>query len=124
MDAAGRLGLNLAAEKQKNYQASLFDDTTPEWVEVDVRKVTVEHSRDFGDIWLALKLLNRLRLGEPFQQMLPAAHEKISWADQASVLIVALFFDRKTWAQLSEGYYLLRTNIRDWSGEDFILFLT
>jgi transposase len=26
--------------------------------------------------------------------------------------------DRKTWAQLSEGCYLLRTNIRDWSGED------
>jgi len=26
--------------------------------------------------------------------------------------------ERKTWAQLSEGCYLLRTNIRDWSGEE------
>ncbi len=48
VDAAGRLGLKLEAEQQENYQASRFDDTSPKWVDVDVRRVTVECSRDFG----------------------------------------------------------------------------
>jgi len=115
MDGAGRLGLKLAAEQQESYQASLFDDTTPEWVEVDVRRVTVERSRDFGDIWLALELLRRLGLLEFFQQVLPSGREKISWAELASILVVARFCDPKSELYIAEHFYQ-RTALADLLG--------
>ncbi len=57
MDKAGRLGVGNAAEGHPAIQDSLFEDTTAEWVEVDVRRVRTERSRRFGDVWLALELL-------------------------------------------------------------------
>lgn len=105
MDAAGRLGLKLAVEPQDSYQASLFDDTIPEWVEVDVRGVSVERTRDFGDVWLALELFNRLGLIDFFRQVLPAGREKIRWAELASILVVARFCDPKSELYIAEHFY-------------------
>ena len=59
MDKAGRLGVGNAAEGHPAIQDSLFEDTTAEWVEVDVRRVRTERSRRFGDVWLALELLKK-----------------------------------------------------------------
>ncbi len=39
MDEAGRLGIHHAVEKDLPVQESLFDKTSPEWVEVNVRRV-------------------------------------------------------------------------------------
>src|SRR5206468_10085417 len=64
MDEAGRLGVEQAVEGHPPFQDSLFGRTRPEWVEVDVKKVRTERSRRFGDVWLALELIKKLRSEE------------------------------------------------------------
>ena len=68
MDASGRLGIKYSAEGSGQHAKDLFEDQQPEWVDVDVRGVRTENVRDFGDIWLALQLMNRLGLQAFFQK--------------------------------------------------------
>src|SRR5260370_35729956 len=52
MDERGGLGVKRCAEKNSAYQTGLFTSTQREWVEVDVKRVLVERSRNFGGHWL------------------------------------------------------------------------
>jgi len=105
MDAAGRVGLKMAAQARREHQQDLFDDTEPEWVEVDIRGVRTERTRDFGDVWLALELLRRLGLLEFFRRVLPRGREDISWADLVCVLIIARLCDPKSELYIAEHFY-------------------
>ena len=42
MDAAGRLGVQKAAEGRSDHQADLYENVEPEWVEVNVRGIRTE----------------------------------------------------------------------------------
>ena len=77
LDEAGRLGMLQAArnrdhppslKQDQSGQLSLFeyDDepAEPKWIEVDSKAVRVENCRQFGDPWLALKLIEELKLDE------------------------------------------------------------
>ena len=105
MDAAGRLGLQQAAEGRSDRQVDLYENLEPEWVEVNIRGVRTERVRDFGDIWLALQLLKRLGLLEFFHQTIPAGKEKIRWADLACLLTVARFCNPSSELYIAEHYY-------------------
>jgi transposase len=105
MDAAGRLGVQKAAEGRSDYQLDLYEDHEPEWVEVNVRGVRTERVRDFGDIWLALQLLKRLGLISFFHKMIPAGREKICWADLACVLTIARFCQPSSELYIAEHFY-------------------
>lgn len=91
MDEAGRLGLQHVAQSHPGYQASFFQDSAPEWVEVDVTSVRTERARRFGDVWLGLELLKMLNLDQFFQDALNGRQAKIPWAEVVSVLAVARF---------------------------------
>ncbi len=105
MDAAGRLGVQKAAEGRSDHQVDLYENVEPEWVEVNVRGVRTERVRDFGDIWLALQLLKRLGLVEFFHQVMPAGQEKIPWADLACVLTIARFCEPRSELYIAEHFY-------------------
>lgn len=105
LDAAGRIGLKLGAERQESYQASLFEETKPRWVEINTREVSVERSRNFGEVWLALQLLQRLGLVEFFKSLLGVGREKIPWAELAMVLIAARFCDPQSELYIAEHFY-------------------
>jgi len=105
MDAAGRVGVKMAAQGRKTYQPDLFDETKPEWVEVDVGAVRTERTRDFGDVWLALELLRRLGLPEFFRRVLPRGREEICWADVACILIIARLCDPRSELYIAEHFY-------------------
>jgi hypothetical protein len=62
MDEAGRLGVQQRAQNHPGYQRSFFQESAPEWVEVDVKNLSTERARRFGDVWLALELLKALGL--------------------------------------------------------------
>lgn len=47
-----------------------IQDDTPEYVEVDVKGVRVERSRQFGGCWLGLRLLRDLGLNELLETLL------------------------------------------------------
>ena len=65
MDEAGRLGVRQRAEQgDGTWQAGLFDRAKPEWVEVDLKRIAVERTREFGRPWLGLELCRRLGLVE------------------------------------------------------------
>jgi transposase len=67
---------------------SLFDDTTAEWVEVDVKRLRVERCRDFGGPWLALHLLHRLGLLDFLDEIMSIGRAEIPWPLMAAVLVV------------------------------------
>jgi transposase len=105
MDEAGRLGIHHAVEKDLPVQESLFDETLPEWVEVNVRKVRTERSRRFGDVWLALELIKKLGLGELLDRVMPETHPKISWAALANVLVISRFCEPSSELHIAEQFY-------------------
>jgi len=105
MDEAGRLGIHHAVEKDLPVQESLFDETLPEWVEVNVRKVRTERSRRFGDVWLALELIKKLGFGELLEGVMPETHPKISWARLAEVLVISRFCEPSSENHIADHFY-------------------
>jgi hypothetical protein len=66
LDAEGRLGVQAAAEGRDERQQNCFNESRPQWVEVDAARVSVENCRDFGGPWLGLELVRRLGLERVF----------------------------------------------------------
>ena len=95
LDEAGRLGVLQAArcidndpvsnvDSSKFSQQSLFEfeDTPvePRWVRVNTNAVRVENSRSFGGPWLALQLIEQLKLDDFLNKQLPKGKEHIQWS--------------------------------------------
>ena len=105
LDAAGRMGVQMAAEGRRSWQGDLFKEVEPRWVEVDIHGFRTERVRDFGDIWLALELIKRLGLDEFFHRVMPVKREEVRWADLACVLIIARLCNPSSELYIAEHYY-------------------
>jgi transposase len=106
LDEQGRLGVHRTAQPDAVPQAGLFDpETSPEWVEVDLRGVRVERSRSFGGGWLGLMLLRQLGLSELLEQLMPAGREEVAWSVMAEVLVLGRLFDPSSELHLAEHGY-------------------
>lgn len=105
MDEAGRLGVQQRAQNHPGYQRSFFQESAPEWVEVDVKNLSTERARRFGDVWLALELLKALGLDQFFQEALGGRQTKIPWAEVVSVLVVARFCEPQSELHMAEHFY-------------------
>ena len=116
MDEEERLGIEQAAKGNLPVQESLFEETSPEWVEIDVHNVRTERSRRFGDVWIALELIKKLGLDEMLERVLPepggsadavdgGRNPKISWASLASVLIISRFCEPSSELHIAEQFY-------------------
>ena len=100
LDEAGRLGVEQAAKahvSSSEKQQPLFqyedEPTQPRWVEVDTAGVRVENCRQFGGPWLALQLLERLRLEDFLAQHLPSGREQVRWSLTVMILVIARFLE-------------------------------
>lgn len=105
MDEQGRLGVKRCAERTTTHQGSLFRDSEPEWVEVDVKRVKVERSRKFGGPWLGMELLRRLELDRFLEERLPEGREQIPWSLMATVLVLGRLCDASSELHLAERFY-------------------
>lgn len=108
LDEAGRLGIKQAADEQPpSSQRTLFpeSDTEPEWVEVDVKKLRVEHLRQFGGPWLALELIRKLELDQFLQRVMPRGRETVPWAISSLVLTVARLLNPSSELHTAEQWY-------------------
>lgn len=88
-------------------QPNLFEkeEEVPAWAEVNLKGVSVERLRHFGDVYLGLALWKRLGL-EPFSQMhLPEGREEIPWSVMAAVLVLARFCAPSSELQIAESWY-------------------
>jgi transposase len=77
----------------------------PLWREIDVRGVRTENSRAFGAVWLGLELLKRLGLLEFLREKLPRGKEELSWAEIATILVLARFTSPSSELYIAEHLY-------------------
>ena len=105
LDAAGRMAIAQQAEGQQEWQAGLFERTEPKWVEVDVRGVRVERSREFGGAWVGLRLASELGLTEFLREAMAQGREQVPWPMMALVLVVGRLCDRSSELHLAEHGY-------------------
>ena len=120
LDEAGRLGVlqaarglgqnpltTIGAEKFSQQSLFEFEDTPiePRWVRVDTNGVRVENVRAFGGPWLALKLIQQLKLDEFLEKHLPKGKEHISWSLTSMILVIARLLDPSSELYVSEQWY-------------------
>jgi hypothetical protein len=77
-------------------QARLFDDSSSHLtVPVRLKGISVERSRQFGDMYLALALWHGTGLAQRCEQRLPAGQEQVPWEKMAAVFVTARFTLRR-----------------------------
>jgi len=103
----------------KAQQLTLFDkvdshdnDPVPQYVEVDLKGVRIERTRDFGDVFLALTLWQMLGFDEFFSKNLPVGREQVNFSLMASVLTIARFVEPDSELHV-EGTWYRRTALAD-----------
>lgn len=84
-----------------------FEDTPvePSWVRVNTNAVRVENSRGFGGPWLALQLIERLKLDEFLNKHMPKGKEHIQWSLTSMILVIARLLDPSSELYVSEQWY-------------------
>jgi len=106
LDAKGRLGVRRAAEGERGArQRALFEDTAPEWVEVDAAGVRLENDRAFGGPWLGLGLAEKLGLRGFLERTLPAGREDVPWPVMALVLVLSRLCEPSSELHIAEHFY-------------------
>lgn len=107
-----RNGVKQAAsgnQDQRYKQLELFGSDNgkakPEWVEIDTANVTVENELDFGGPWLALKLIETLKLDKLFDKITPAGREEIPWSKVAMILTICRLCNPSSELYIAEHYY-------------------
>ena len=118
LDEAGRLGVLQAASGQVQdsakpqselKQQALFEyedePIEPKWVRVNANAVRVENSRQFGGPWLALKIIEQLKLDDFLDKHLPKGKEHIRWSLTSMILVIARLLDPSSELYVSEQWY-------------------
>jgi transposase len=103
LDAQGRVAVQAQAAGTAHVrQQSLEAEPEPQWVEVDLPRVRVERSREFGGPWLGLMLLQRLDLRRVLDDALPPGREAVSWSAMALILVLGRLCAPSSELQLAE----------------------
>jgi hypothetical protein len=106
LDHQGRLAIRPCGEEDETgYQAGLFKDEEPEWIEVDLKRIAVERTSKFGAPWLGLEMLRRLGLIDFVSKILPTGREEVPWAVMAMVLVLGRLCDPSSELHLAEQVY-------------------
>ena len=107
LDERGRIGVQQAVQPASIAQEHLFrpPSSSPEWVEVDIRGVRVERSRQFGGCWLGLALVRQLGLSALLDELLPQGREGISWSVMAQILVLGRMMEASSELRLAEHTY-------------------
>ncbi|MGH9507748.1 MAG: IS1634 family transposase, partial [Terriglobales bacterium] len=106
MDEAGRLGVRQCAERGgSGWRSELFETTEPEWVEVDLGRVAVERSREFGGPWLGLQIAAKLGLVEFLGAAIPSGREEVAWPMMGLVLALGRLCRPSSELHLAEHFY-------------------
>jgi transposase len=110
MDQEERVGWEEIArilDGEPRPQATLFEKEpeVPAWATVDLKQVSVERLRHFGDVYLGLALWKRLGLEQFCNKHLPPGKEEIPWSIMAAVLVLARFCAPSSELQIAESWY-------------------
>jgi transposase len=105
VDEHGRMALP-PADGTRAYQQPLYEaGEAPQWVEVDLSRVRVERTRDFGGPWLGYTLVQRLDLQRFLEDALPKDGAEIPWPAMTLVLLLARLCAPSSELHLAEHVY-------------------
>ena len=90
-------------------QAQLFNDGSEHLtVPVRLKRIGIERSRRFGDVYLALALWRGTGLEELCERLLPIGKERIAWAKMAAVLVTARLCEPSSELHIAEDWSAAR----------------
>jgi transposase len=91
----------------KPAQPNLFEEQEepPSWATVNINKVSVERLRHFGDVYLGLRLWNKLAFAEFCTEHMSEGREEIPWSVMASILVLARFCAPSSELKIAESWY-------------------
>jgi len=106
LNEAGRLGIEKVVKGTQGCQERLFEKATePEWVEVDVKGIRVENTRDFGGPWLCLELIHRLGLDQFISEYIAKGREAVPWSVIALVLVICRLCRPSSELHIAEHFF-------------------
>ncbi|MGH3848314.1 MAG: IS1634 family transposase [Pseudonocardiaceae bacterium] len=110
LDARGRNKAHKLSEwiTGKRCHPSLFEPAEQEeqgTAHVDLKKLSVERSRRFGDVFLGLALWRSLGLDEVFEALLPEGREDVRWSTLASIHVILRLCSPSSDLALAEDLY-------------------
>jgi hypothetical protein len=115
LDARGRIAARHLADSLVGVerQPGLFDDPCPDDpITVEPRKLRLERSRRFGDVWLAWELWQALGLDQWLERQMPAGREDVPWHVMASVRVIARLCEPSSELHIAEDFFR-RTALED-----------
>lgn len=77
----------------------------PSWATVNIKGVSVERLRSFGDAYLGLLLWNKLGLADFCREHIPSNREEVPWSIMAAILVLARFCAPSSELQIAEFWY-------------------
>ena len=109
-ERAGWAKMARAIDRRAATTLPLFDrapatDPVPETVEVRLRKVRVERTQDFGEVFLGLALWRALELDQLLGKLLPPGREEIPWSVMAAIVTLARFCEPSSELHIAERWY-------------------
>ena len=94
-------------------QPGLFDaPLTEEIVPVRIKGIELERSREFGNVYLGMKLWQMAGFDDFFSAHLPAGREEIPWSTMAMISILARFCDPSSELHIAE-HWIRKTALCD-----------
>jgi hypothetical protein len=87
----------------------------PGWELADLKNLSVERVREFGNVYLALALWRRLGLHELLEELMQSGREEVPWSEVAAVLTVGKFCGQASELGIAEEWYA-RTALEDLTG--------
>jgi transposase len=108
LDEQGRLAARELAERLIGVerQPGLFDDPAPsEPIALDLSKLQLERGRRFGDVWLAWKLWQALRLDDLLLRLIPEGEEDVPWPVVAAILVAARLCAPSSELSIAEDWF-------------------
>jgi len=81
------------------------EEEPPSWATIDIKRVSVERLRHFGDVYLALLLWNKLGFADFCSTYMAEGKEEIPWSIMASILVCARFCAPSSELQIADAWY-------------------
>jgi transposase len=105
-DLARRLGM-------KSNQTELFDPPLAEEVlPIRIKGIALERAREFGNVYLGMKLWQMAKFDEFFEAQMPKGQEDIPWATTAMISTIARLCDPSSELHIAEDW-IRRTALCD-----------
>jgi transposase len=88
-------------------EGNLFErqEEVPSWATVDLKQISVERLRHFGDVYLGLALWKRLGLERFCRERMQPNREEVPWALMTCILVLARFCAPSSELQIAESWY-------------------